>query len=291
MNCCAQIAAHAHAALIAEVDATPKPGLVDRRNSGAHTDMDRALFHKSAEALQPYFLRVAQHAYDTAALTPTKAFSAMRPLGIQAEADMLRATGGVNTHKGAIFSLGLLAAAAARLHARNACPQPEAVLDEACLFAAGICARELPTKPEAVAEQEGVTKGERAFRLYGARGVRGEAEQGFPHVRGCALPAYLAALQAGAGENDALIMALLALMAEVTDTNVLMRADMDAANYVKEQARMFLDQQLPLGSVDWQQALMRMDDVFIQRNLSPGGCADLVALTHFLHACSSSQIK
>lgn len=281
MSGTAQIGRLCHAALVAEVDATPKPGLVDRANNGAHADMDHTLFVKSADALLPYFESIAEMGKYTATLPTPEAFAACRPLGVQAERDMFEATGGVNTHKGAIFSLGLLAAAAGRLAAANRALSPDSVCEIAAAFTQGICARELyPTKTPA-------TKGERAYLLYGAFGVRGEAEAGFQSVRNIALPVYQRALHNGANENDALLHALLSLMAQVLDTNVLTRQNGDMAAYTRAQAAAFLSRALPVGSQPWRSALKEMDTDFIARNISPGGCADLIACAHFLYALAS----
>lgn len=280
MSGTAHIGRLCHAALVAEVDATPKPGLVDRANNGAHADMDHALFVKSAGALLPYFENIAAMGGYTAKLPPLEAFAACRPLGVQAERDMFSATGGVNTHKGALFSLGLLAAAAGRLNAAEKALYPDSVCEIAAAFTEGICARELhPIKAPA-------TKGECAYLLYGALGVRGEAEAGFKSVRNIALPAYEGALCGGANENDALLYALLHLMAQVPDTNVLTRQNAETAAYAKSAAAALLSRALPVGSGAWRNALKDMDTDFIARDISPGGCADLIACAHFLHALS-----
>lgn len=314
-----RVGALCHAALLAEVDATPKPGLVDCRNSGAHTDMGRALFYKSADALREYYRDVAAAGARTAALPHGEAFAALRPLGVRAEEAMFAATHGVNTHKGAIFTLGLVAAAAGRLAAATivapaaspaaiipqgaaAMPQraatltAEALCGEVAAYTAGISGRELSKDAPG-------TKGVRAYLAYGARGVRGEAEAGLPGALGAGLPAYRAALHGGCADNDALLYALLHILASVEDTNILTRHDETAAAYARQQAAALLGAATlaggppgsppgralgspagaAVGSVEWKKRLEELDDDFIRRNISPGGCADLLAATWLLH--------
>lgn len=255
-------------ALEAEVSATPKPGLVDRDNNGAHTDMDHPMFLRSAAALEPHFAAMfACGAQNTAFdhLLP-----ALRRLGMAAEADMYRATGGVNTHKGAIFALGLLCGAAGRRFALGLPRSAEAVCADVAQMTAGICAREyagLETKPNP-------TKGEQMYLRYGVTGARGEAESGFAAARSYGLPVLRAALEAGWSDNDALVATLCALMARMIDTNVLSRRDMDAAQGLRQ--RMY-------GTL-WDKArLAGLDRDLTAENISPGGCADMVALCRWLY--------
>ncbi|MDL2258003.1 triphosphoribosyl-dephospho-CoA synthase CitG [Eubacteriales bacterium OttesenSCG-928-K08] len=267
-------------ALIAEVNATPKPGLVDRNNNGAHADMNLALFHKSANSLQTYFVSVVECGFDGANLPPEQALLALRPIGIEAERTMLDATGGVNTHKGAIFSLGLLAASAGRLMACGMPLDPARVATAAALYVRGICSRELKSM------QKANTKGEQAFVMYGQLGARGEAEAGFPAVINVALPNYHNALLLGANDNDALAHSLLCLIAHMLDTNVITRLNMEAGLHAQNEAQKFLDNRYIIGSEKWRKALALMDQDFISRNISPGGCADLVACAWLLFRLS-----
>ncbi len=106
-------------ALLTEVRLTPKPGLVDIRNAGAHRDMDLASFEASTAAVAPWMEKFFIMGHDTANITPEQVLTMLRPVGMACETDMLEATGGVNTHRGAIFAFGLLSAAAGRLVARG----------------------------------------------------------------------------------------------------------------------------------------------------------------------------
>ncbi len=270
----------ATAALIKEVGATPKPGLVDRNNTGAHRDMDHGLFVASARALEPHFAAFAKIGGDTGTLAPETAFeTALRPAGVLAEQAMLAATSGVNTHKGAIFSLGLLLAAAARNLALELPLTPDVVSTTAAGFVSGICARELKS-----GVKKPVTKGERAYLEYGVKGVRFEAESGFPTVLFVTLPGYRRLLSQGADENAALCGALIQTVAVVADTNVITRLDAKAGDYARQAAKACWEllQKLPVGSPSWYGEILKLDADFIQRGISPGGCADLLACAWFL---------
>ncbi|ODU58121.1 MAG: hypothetical protein ABT01_01010 [Clostridium sp. SCN 57-10] len=235
-------------ALYEEVWATPKPGLVDRANNGAHDDMDYASFLASATVLRPWFVRCAEEG--TRHASPRAALDALRPVGLAAEREMYEATGGVNTHKGALFSLGLLCAAATRVDARGA-------------RADGLCARE----DGALNARPPQTRGEQMYLAHGVRGVRGEAEAGFPSVLDLALPALCGA----SDRNEALVTALLRLMATLTDTNVLGRGGLPAAQSVR--ARAAVCRTLADASA--------LDEALTHERLSPGGCADLLAVSVF----------
>lgn len=263
-------------ALLCEVAATPKPGLVDRANCGAHRDMNFFTFMASTSSLRKNFETFARIGAETYELSPREAFLLLQKEGVSAEKKMFAATGGVNTHKGAIFSLGLLCGAAARAH-REGDVSPEKVCRLSAEICAGICG-EAYTNLET---KKNHTKGELAYLKYGFRGVRGEAEDGFPSLLGISLPAYRDARRSGAPLNDVLVHALLHLLASVHDTNIIMRHDVEASRYVQECAR----RSLVLGGMltpEGRDAVLRMDADFIERNISPGGCADLLALTYFL---------
>lgn len=275
------IGGKAVSALIAEADATPKPGLVDRANNGAHRDMNHALFLKSADALYGYFCDIAAKGYETARLPPSEAFLLMRQEGKEAENRMFAVTGGVNTHKGAIFSLGLVAAAAGRLSGSGY--TPEMLLDTAAAFVAEICQREL------FGLKTPATKGECAYRQYGLLGARGEAQNGFPAVRGYGLPSFRYALTIQDSEEVALLFSLINLMANMFDTNIVTRVHYSQGEYVRQRALQVLASPNPIGSLNWFRELTDMDEEFIARNISPGGCADMLALTHFVHALTVNQ--
>lgn len=259
----AQIAALAKQALEREVLLTPKPGLVDAANTGAHDDMDKDTFLRSAAALEPWLQRMAERGKASLAETPEQLLTALRPMGMEAETEMYAATGGVNTHKGALFSLGLLCAAAGRLTAQKQPLSIENLCHLCAQMTAGITRREMNLQD---------THGLKAHAVYGAKGVRGEAESGFESVRVLALPQL--------SQSDGAYRALLALIAAVWDTNVLHRAGEEGLIWLQSRAKAILSD----FSIS---ALKQLDRECIEKNISPGGCADLLAIAFFLESMTN----
>ena len=201
-----QLADWAARALIAEAELTPKPALVDKRGSGAHSDLSLALMRRSAHRLQGQFELMALVSFRR---VPTQSLrEELGALGRSAERSMLSITDGVNTHRGAIWALGLLVAAAAM--GSNA---PGAIANRAGRLAR-IPDRNAPTQQ---------TYGRRVIRRYSISGARGEAQAGFPHVIDVALPMLYCSRRRGASETDARINALLAIMISLEDTCLLHR--------------------------------------------------------------------
>ncbi len=266
------IAVRAYLALTQEVSVTPKPGLVDRSNTGSHRDMDLRHFFASANALRPFFCRFAETGYLSRDAEPSETFRRIRSIGIEAEQAMLSATKGINTHKGAIFSLGILCAAAGRL-----CPEDwsvQQILDTCKEMAQGIVASDFAN----ITEETAKTAGERLYARYGITGVRGQAEQGFPAVEQSGLPILQQGLEKGLSLNDAGAAALLHLLCATDDTNLISRSDRDTQLQITAQVAALLEKE-PFPAADKIEAL---DREFIQKNLSPGGSADLLALCFFL---------
>lgn len=263
-------------ALLDEVCTTPKPGLVDRANNGSHKDMDIFTFTASAAALAPYWGRCFQIGHETAGLSPEETFAALKKAGQGAERTMFGATGGVNTHKGAIFTLGTICGAVGRLwRAEAPCRDPEVILSECASMVSAAVEKELA----ALSPDSARTAGERAYLERGLTGVRGEAAQGFPGVRDCALPALKEALNAGRNRNDAGAIALLHLIARGTDTNMVSRGGPELAKKASEDCAQLL-RRCPLPEME---DIARLDQEFMRENLSPGGCADLLAAAFFLY--------
>lgn len=260
-----QLAGMAVAALIDEVKLSPKPGLVDVRGRGAHADLDCALMCRSARVLEPTFAALAQagrQAVVSLALRET-----VGAIGRQGEAAMLAATGGVNTHRGAIWALGLIVSAAAMGPG-----------DAAAIAArAGALAR----LPDRHAPASTGHKGEQACRSFGVGGARGQAQAGFPHVMDMALPALHASRRRGDPEPAARLNALLAVMAELDDTCVLSRGGTAALACVQQGAARVLAAG-GLAHADGREALARLDGALLAHNISPGGAADLLAVALFL---------
>jgi triphosphoribosyl-dephospho-CoA synthase len=244
----------------------PKPGLVSHVDSGAHGDMDANLLRASAQCLEPFFTQLAASGAEGATLT------VLRDIGIAAERAMLEVTRGVNTHRGAIFGLGLLSAAAGRLVLEGILPAPS--LGEYVRQAWGRSLR--MTSPSG-------SHGAHVFAQYSAGGARTEAASGFAHVYLIGIPALRRARLLGAGEEAARVQACFALIAAVADTNILYRAGPAGLEYAQDVARRFLDE----GGVqlcDWRERAAQAHGDFISRRLSPGGCADLLAMTLFVDA-------
>ncbi len=268
-----RIGSLAYEALVFEARLSPKPGLVDAENSGAHADMDLSLLLKSAEVIQPYLLRFARRGAEDYALTPEGRLSAIRQDGLEAETAMFSATSGVNTHKGAIFLLGVLCYAAGRRSASDAALAAEELARDAALVCRGVT-REL-----------GASVG-RAFSRYGAKGARGEAEAGYPSVTQIALPAHESALKADASESDAWLIALLRLIEHLEDANVLSRCGETVARELRQAARAIADEH-PAGGEAFLTELRALGEQCRFWHASPGGAADLLACAKFSHSLSS----
>lgn len=264
-----QIADLAVISLLDELYTTPKPGLVDRRNNGSHRDMDVSTFVASAHALRPYFKECVAIGQDTANQPQSETFCLLRKAGLDAETAMYAVTGGVNTHKGAIFTLGILCGSIGRLWSAETPIAKLASLLKECA-AVGQAAMADFAKPDSS------TAGQRLYLQKGLRGIRGEVAAGLPSVANIALPALEEGLSSGLSHNDAAACALIQLIAQVEDTNLYHRGGQAGAVFAKESANQ-------LGLFPTMAQIEALDDAFISRNLSPGGCADLLAATLFLH--------
>ncbi len=277
--CAEELSEEAYEALLSEVYATPKPGLVDLANNGAHKDMDVALFEKSAEALKPYF-------YDAAILGMNGCSMAeLRERGLAAEKEMFAATGGVNTHKGMIYSMGLLLAGMGKALISGSYPdtkpgaglQHKSVRQEAIDYAAGL-AGEDAERMLAAARANPDTNGAGVLRVYGALGATGHAAGGFPGAVYTAkrLAYYIKEEKIPGGEAGAL--ALCDSMARLEDTNLLHRGGAEGLEFTKRKASEI--SALPVK--DRIGALEKLDKEMIKRNLSPGGSADMLAIAFLL---------
>lgn len=255
------------ASLHAELTLAPKPGLVTPFDNGSHADMNAATFLRSLFALRGYFIAIA------AAGAQEATFPALQRLGIAAERQMLQATGGVNTHRGAIFNLGLLAAAAGALAARGI-PQPRG--EAVCAEVARRWGAALTLAP-----LDPASHGQQVSRHYGVGGARLAAAAGFPLLRTVALPALRTALATRCGRTAALADTLLRLIAELADTNLLHRGGAAGLAYAQYAAREFLLNG-GVDTPDWRARLTALGDGFVARRLSPGGSADLLACAWFL---------
>jgi triphosphoribosyl-dephospho-CoA synthase len=274
-NTASPIAEYAMQSLLTELMLTPKPGLVDRRNCGAHNDMDMQTFLASWRAIAEWFPRFVEIGSASAHIPATEFLARVRPIGILCESAMWQATGGVNTHKGAVFSLGLLCAAAGRLLGRRIELNREGICSEVANICVGLVDRELGGVPT------GGTAGERVFRRHGLAGARGEAASGYETVRTVALPVYDRMRMEGIREELALLQVLLHLLAVNNDTNLVSRGGLAGLHYVRHHANRLLREggAVAPGGV---KKMAAFDDALIACHLSPGGTADLLAVTCFL---------
>lgn len=271
-------------ALLLEVCAAPKPGLVDRLNSGTHRDMNIFTFMQSAAALTPYFRDCSLKGWASvgeACAPPDALLDRLVEPGLRAEEAMLQATGGVNTHKGAIYSLGILCAAFGRIGAAGLDPTPEAL----CALCGEMARPSVERTLTRIAPETASTAGEKLYALHGLRGVRGEVADGFPSVRSFGLPAFSAARAAGRSLNDAATIALIHLIAHAEDTVLIARAGIEAHARLQTELR----RALALNPYPDAAFLTALDRDFTARNLSPGGAADLLAVTLMLASLAESD--
>ncbi|TDV60528.1 triphosphoribosyl-dephospho-CoA synthase [Pseudomonas sp. LP_7_YM] len=255
-------------ALIDEADLSPKPALVDRRSSGAHKDLHLGLMHASALSLWPAFREMAEVAIQIGEIgQPLR--EAIGRIGREGEAAMMRTTDGVNTHRGAIWALGLLVTAAA--------------LDPSDLTPAGLglragCLALIEDRNQVSNTQ---SHGAEVARQYGAMGAREQAQMGFPAVIQTGLPQLKRSRAARHGEQNARLDALLAIMTELSDTCVLYRAGEQGLLAMQQGAQRVLD----VGgsaSLSGRRALHDLDQQLLGLNASPGGAADLLAACLFI---------
>lgn len=258
-----KLADYAQCALYDEVHTTPKAGLVDENNSGSHTDMDINTFEKSIEVLGSYFEKIALVSMCEHEKEPGELMKRLQKIGIEAENAMLAKTNGVNTHKGLIYSLGLLIADIGGilmgLHTRLS-------------LLASVGMEDAFDK----AKNSPKTHGEMQYLRCGAKGIRGEAQGGFKTAKEASkiLSEYKKTLD----KNTAQALTLVEIMKVLEDTNVLHRGGEEALSFMRMSAE-------KIASADIEKRLSMikaLDDEFIKRNISPGGCADTLALAIFL---------
>jgi triphosphoribosyl-dephospho-CoA synthase len=269
----AALADHAVRALIDEAVLTPKPGAVDAKDNGSHKDMNLAMLVASAHSLAQAFTELAE--IGAAIPIGPDLRRAVGAVGRAGELSMLEATGGINTHRGALWAIGLLVTAAAATPGGSA---------EPIASAAGGIARitddALPPQP--------LSHGQRSRRSYGVRGAVGQAQQGFPDVVQVALPT-LRARRPSCGPRCAQLDALLAVMAGLDDTCVLHRAGLDGLRRTQAGAARVL----ALGGSSTRRghrALLRLGRELTSRHISPGGSTDLLACAIFLdHVAAQSN--
>lgn len=299
-------------ALLGEVYATPKPGLVDRRDTGAHHDMNYETFLASTEAITPYMVRMFAEGMDAtvAGHTPEEVFQAIRGIGLEAERAMYAATDGVNTHKGMIFTMGIVLAAAGILYVSADKTSGQITVDAILDRTRQMTARSMAEDFRKMLEHPPKTHGERLFRTYGERGIRGQAMEGFPILRDTAVPwlrrfqnictdaelqrdiAAQATLRRGLlqdtgsmhaehFENAVHVSTLIAIMSVLNDTNVFIRSSYEDMCWLQTESSTILG----MGAMFTEEgvrAIEALNMACIEKNISPGGAADILAVAILL---------
>lgn len=270
-------------ALQAELDTTPKPGLVDRNDNGAHRDMDHALMQRSIQALHPYFVRLAQLGF-----TDKQPYhDEIVNIGIEAEREMFKATGGVNTHKGALFSIGLAAVALAgesfsRITQAEGC---------GTMAYNDVNSKQIQSLSNSIASLARLfpdtngTHGSKAKANNILKGALDNAREGYTQLFKAWLPFYIDRI--AEGDNYALQKTLLRIMCDLDDTNIVYRTSIETMKEVKTEAKQMLDTSRNI--VNFEAALQAMNTDYIHRNISPGGSADMLSLVVFLSCIVRKQ--
>ena len=274
---CHEVSRLAVQGLLYELLTTPKPGLVDMENRGSHRDMDPFTFSASASALAPFFYKCCKVGCESRGTPSAALLPKLRYLGKEAESSMYRATEGINTHKGAIFTLGLLSAAAGRL--ADLSPS-EALCREGAKIVEGITERELQPLTAKTAH----TKGELLYLSHRITGIRGQAERGFPTILNIGLPVLQEGLRRGYDLHRSGAAALLSMLKEEADTALISRSSPERYQALQQELTALLQEE-PYPTTE---TLRNLDRQFISEQLSPGGSADLLAATYFLYAGENS---
>lgn len=247
--------------LLEELELTPKPGLVDKNDPGAHDDLSMNMMKQSALSLKETFYKIAEVSFSR---SPSQRLrEEIAKIGRDGEAKMFEVTEGVNTHKGAIWALGLLVSAVASGKGTLSIKET--------LRTAGQIAR----YPDRFYQDTTLTNGKRVKKKYGVKGAKEQGEEGFPHILHYAIPALEHARRMKMSEEDARKYTLIALIAHLDDTCILHRGGMEALTFAKNEALKILKSK-NLNLLD------TLNEAFIRRNISPGGSADLLAATIFL---------
>jgi len=278
-----QLTQYAHKAILYEVLLTPKPGLVDRNNSGSHHDMDIFTFIDAINALTPYFYEysVLGQTHDETA-DPTVLFDEVRSLGFKAEVAMMEATNQVNTHKGANFSFAVVLAATAYVIKNDNITFPFSKEDTERLFhyVSLMCKGLVSADFKNLEEKEHLSYGENLYQTYGISGIRGVAEAGYPILTNVLLPYLREHFKQFPQNKEGVLLHSLALtMSEAEDTNLIHRGGIKAFQQVREEAQDIYENNTPVTIVE---AFKDYDKTLVKRHLSPGGAADLLALAIFI---------
>jgi triphosphoribosyl-dephospho-CoA synthase len=285
---CTILGALATQAMIAEAELTPKPGLVDWRGSGAHSDLSLAVMRNSALAIEPFIRLMAVQSINQHPNPQLRA--ALAATGRAAEKAMLQATNGANTHKGAIWTLGLLTAAAAINQPGRTKLDPAAIARTAAVISSFDDSYESAPNAKRQTPNAPFSHGQIVAQRFGVTGARGEAIKGFPHIVEIGLPVLRAGRRQHGRESIARLDALLSIMARLDDTCLLYRGGKEALEAAKEGATAVIDAG-GASSLRGQKHLYALDKRLLELGVSPGGSADLLAGTLFLDAIERQQTE
>ena len=275
--------------ILLELSCTPKPGLVDRLNSGANQDMDYNTFILSTSSLVSGFYQMLRLGVNFSGES-SKLLIELRKIGRVMEKRMFEASGGINTQKGLIFLEGLICTSAGILDKKRENLSTENICQKVKEVCNGIVDKELKILNQHSKDKK-LTHGEILFLKYGITGVRGEVERGFPTVRENGLPALQKGLKEGLSFNDASAQALLNIMTISEDTNVIFRSNLD---FLKEEVQLKAKKIIDMGGMYTDRGRKNIHDLdryFIEKGINPGGSADLLAVTITLHFLSLLSAK
>lgn len=265
------IASLAAWALREELASFPKPGLVSHEDNGSHPDLNAGWFLKSIDALEPNFAALAEAGAREAS------FAGLQMIGLEAERSMLAATEGRNTHRGAIFCLGLMVAAAGYRSMQPTSPGLGEIVR-------AVWGPDIPGAAGLSANSHGL----QICQSLGVGGVREEARAGFPTVFQHGLPAYIEVLGPH-GHRAACVQSFFTMLTVCEDTTLLQRGGMEGQTFARRQAARFLAEG-GVNNPDWLTLARSIHTDFVARNLTAGGVADLLAVTLFAMGCDNAML-
>ncbi len=267
-------------AILYEVACFPSPGLVSPVSNGAHKDMNYFTFIDSTAALSKYMALFVQEGYNNESCKAI--FSSIRNVGIEAEKYMFNKTNGINTHKGMLFLMGIACAAVGKvIYEKKQFYEIQGIIKE---MTKGIVNKELLS----LKYSPQLSHGEKLYLKYNLSGVRGEVEKGIPTVFNYALELYKKSKNLNL--NDRLVHTLIGIMTICNDTTIIYRHNVDTLEEVKEKAKKIM----MLGGMNTSEGKIEIENTgkqFIERNISPGGSADLLAVTVFLDLVSQYLLR
>ncbi len=259
--------------MLYEVSSYPSPGLVSPVSKGAHKDMDYYTFIDSTASLIKPMILCAEAGFSSKDCEDI--FNDIRSIGIYAEEDMFKKTGGINTHKGMIFLMGICTAAAAKaVHDKENFSSIHHIIKQ---MTKGIVDKELKNIKSS---QSKFSHGEYLYLKYNVLGIRGEVERGLPLVFNYSLELY--EKNSMLSKNDRMIHTLIGIMQYCEDTTILYRHSIDMLNLVKDKAKIIMNMGA-MNTKEGRRAIVELNEEFISKNISPGGSADLAAVTMFLY--------